>query len=170
VETSQANARQLVQRAKRHLSEGRPRFASDATQADELARRFMSACREGDLDTLLTLLAEDAVAWSDGGGQFAAARRPVLGADRVARFVASVVAKWTASGDVLLAPVSGGLGLVLHVGGQVRAVMTIAAREAAQRVHGVFIVVNPERLGRSGSGHHSGPGDEGCSRPRPAPS
>jgi NADH dehydrogenase len=88
---------------------------------------------------------ERAVAYADGGGKFAAARRPILGAERVARFVASLVAKWQASGDVGVAPVNGGVGLLFHVAGELRAVLTVAADDERQ-VTGVFIVVNPEKL------------------------
>ena len=145
LDTSEANARQLVQRAKRHIAEGRPRFASDAGRAEELTRRFLAACSTGDMDGLVAMLADDAVAWADGGGRFHAARRPVLGADRIARFVASIVRKWQESGEVRLSPVNGGPGLLFHAGGRLRAVMTVAT--AGEHVAGVYIVVNPEKLG-----------------------
>ena len=147
LETSEANARQLVQRAKQHIAAGRTRFSSNGRQADELARRFLTACTTGDVDGLLSILAEDAVAWSDGGGKVSAARRPVVGADRVARFVASIVRKWSTSGDVGIAPVNGGVGLLFSRAGRVRAVMTIAADRSGERVGDVFVVRNPDKLG-----------------------
>lgn len=147
LETSDANARQLVQRAKQHIAAGRTRFSSNGRQADELARRFLTACTTGDVDGLLSILAEDAVAWSDGGGKVAAARRPVIGADRVARFVASIVRKWSTSGEVGIAPVNGGVGLLFSRAGRVRAVMTIAADRSGERVGDVFVVRNPDKLG-----------------------
>jgi RNA polymerase sigma-70 factor (ECF subfamily) len=112
--------------------------------ADDLAKRFLDACTTGDVDDLLSMLADDAMAWADGGGKFSAARRPIAGADKVARFIASVVQKWRTSGDVRVAPVSGGIGLLLHAGGVLRAVMTVETGEG--RVRGVFVVVNPDKL------------------------
>lgn len=144
--SSEANARQLVQRARRQIAEGRPRFTSDARQADELSRRFLAACTTGDMQGLVSLLSDDAVAWADGGGNFAAARRPVTGTERVSRFVASVVAKWLASGDVAIEAVNGGVGLLFHAGGRLRAVMTVATDTIVGRVQGVFIQVNPAKL------------------------
>ena len=144
--TSETNARQLVQRAKQHIASGRPRFATDARQSRELTRKFLNACTTGELDGVLALLTDDAVAWSDGGGKFAAARRPVTGADRVARFVASLVRKWRASGTLRIAPVNGTLGLVFHAGGRLRAVLTVAAADDGRRAGGIFIVVNPDKL------------------------
>jgi RNA polymerase sigma-70 factor (ECF subfamily) len=144
LETTEANARQLVTRAKQHVSSGRPRFQTDRKAADDLAGRFLAACTTGEIDELLAMLSDDAVAYADGGGKFAAARRPIVGAERVARFAASVVAKWKSSGDVGVAAVSGGIGLLFHAGGQLRAVLTIATDDT--RVTSVFIVVNPEKL------------------------
>ena len=146
LDLTEANARQLVQRAKRHISEGRPRFPSDSGQANELTRRFLTACTTGDMQGLVSLLSDDAVAWADGGGKFAAARRPVTGTDKVSRFVASVVAKWLSSGEVAIAAVSGSVGLLFHAGGRLRAVMTIGTDNACGRVREVFIQVNPDKL------------------------
>jgi RNA polymerase sigma-70 factor (ECF subfamily) len=145
LDTSEANARQLVQRAKTHIATGRPRFQANAAAANDLAKEFLAACSTGNMDALLNMLTPDAVAWADGGGKFAAARRPIRGADRVARFVASVVHKWMSSGVVRVAPVSGGLGLLFSAGGALRAVMTIAPGTEG-RVGAVFVVVNPDKL------------------------
>ncbi|HVE32591.1 MAG TPA: RNA polymerase sigma-70 factor [Gemmatimonadaceae bacterium] len=144
--TTEVNARQLVQRSKQHLAAGRPRFAPDTKQADELTHRFLTACTTGDVDGLLAMLSDDAVAWADGGGKFAAARRPVTGADRVARFIASLVAKWAASGELAIEPVSGGTGLLFRVAGQLRAVLTLATDADGGQVQRLFIQVNPDKL------------------------
>ncbi len=146
LQSTEASARQLVVRARQHLAAGRPRFSPRPRQADELTRRFLTACADGTVDGVLALLADDAVAWADGGGKFAAARRPVTGADRVARFVASVVRKWRGSGDVRIAPVNGGIGLLFHARGRLRAVLSVAATATGDRVDRVFIVVNPDKL------------------------
>jgi len=148
LETTEANCRQLVQRAKQRIATGRPRFAPDPGAADDLAHRFLTACTTGDVDGLLALLAEDAVAWADGGGKFAAARRPVVGAVRVARFLAGVVRKWGSWGELRVASVNGGLGLVVYVGGRPRGVVTVAV--AAGRVQDLFVMVNPDKLGATG--------------------
>lgn len=146
LEGTEANARQLVQRARRHIAEGRPRFEPTSGRAVELARSFLDACRTGDTDALVELLATDAVAWADGGGKFSAARRPINGIDRVARLVRSVVAKWRASGSVAVEPVNGGVGLLFRSGGRLRAVLTVAMDSESRRVNRVFIQVNPEKL------------------------
>jgi RNA polymerase sigma-70 factor, ECF subfamily len=146
LEGTEANARQLVQRAKRQIAEGRPRFEPTSQRANALARSFLDACRTGDTDALVGMLAEDAVAWADGGGKFSAARHPINGTDRVARFVRSVVAKWRDSGDVSVEAVNGEVGLLFRSKNQLRAVLTIGVDSERRRVDRIFIQVNPEKL------------------------
>ena len=88
LETSETNVRQYVSRAKKHLASQR-RAPVDAAQVRALLEAFLVAARSGDLDGLERILAEDVVSVSDGAGMVArAARRPVTGRARVARFVA----------------------------------------------------------------------------------
>jgi len=145
LDTTEANGRQLVQRAKQHIASGRPRFSADRKAASALSERFLKATSDGDLDALVEMLSADALAYADGGGKFAAARRPIVGSERVARFVVSVVAKWRGAGEVRVSAVNGGVGLLHYVDGALRAVMTVAAADASH-VDGVFIVVNPDKV------------------------
>jgi RNA polymerase sigma-70 factor (ECF subfamily) len=145
LDTTEPNARQLVQRAKHHIVTNQPRFSPDHKTAAALTERFLTACTEGDMDSLVQMLSADAMAYADGGGKFAAARRPIAGADRVARFVASVVAKWRHAGELRISAVNGGTGLVFYAGGALRAVMTVGAADT-QHVGSVFIIVNPDKL------------------------
>ena len=154
VRTTEANARQLVQRGKLHIEEGRSRFVSDAKEADDLVQRFLTACTTGDMQGLVSMLGEDAIAWADGGGKFAAARHPVTGREKVARFVGSVIAKWLAAGDVTMAPVNAGTGLLFSAGGRLRAVLTLDADPARRRILGVYIQVNPDKLRVAAGGSH----------------
>jgi RNA polymerase sigma-70 factor (ECF subfamily) len=81
------NCRQLAVRARRHVEAGRPRFEPSREQREALAARFFEAIREGDLDGLVSLLAEDAVATGDGGGKAAARKTPLHGGAKIARFM-----------------------------------------------------------------------------------
>jgi RNA polymerase sigma factor (sigma-70 family) len=87
--TTEANARQLHSRARRHVVVPQSREV-DAAHWRELITRFLVAARDGDLAGLEALLAADVVSRSDGGGIVSAARRPVLGRENVARFVAGL--------------------------------------------------------------------------------
>ena len=81
------NCRQLAVRARRHVEARRPRFEPSRDQREALAARFFEAIREGDLDGLVSLLAEDAVATGDGGGKAAARKTPLHGGAKIARFM-----------------------------------------------------------------------------------
>jgi RNA polymerase sigma-70 factor, ECF subfamily len=86
---SEVACRQLVVRARRHMDVGRPRFAADRRERAELAARFFDALRDGDVDGLRELLAADVQLAGDGGGKAPALARSVIGADNVARVLAS---------------------------------------------------------------------------------
>ena len=88
---SEAACRQLAVRARRHMDAGRPRFEADRREREELAERFFDAFREGDVDGLRELLAADVQLVGDGGGKAPQLARPVIGAAKVARLLASIV-------------------------------------------------------------------------------
>ena len=86
---SPAACRQLAVRARSHMAAGRPRFEADRRERERLAARFFEALRDGDLDGLRQLLAADVQMIGDGGGKAPAFARTVIGADKVARVLAS---------------------------------------------------------------------------------
>ena len=90
VDRSEAACRQLAARARRHMEDGRPRFEADRRECEELAARFFDALRDGDVDGLRDLLAADVQMVGDGGGRAPALPRSVIGADNVARVLASI--------------------------------------------------------------------------------
>ncbi|MBX3024062.1 RNA polymerase sigma-70 factor [bacterium] len=85
----EANARQLAKRARTHIANRRPAQASAADQR-RLLTAFVAAAQTGEVAPLEAVFAADIVSYSDGGGFVRAARRPVSGRTRVARFVAAV--------------------------------------------------------------------------------
>ena len=87
---SEAACRQLAVRARRHMDVGRPRFDADRREREELAARFFDALRDGDVDGLRDMLAADVQMAGDGGGKAPALANSVIGADNVARVLASV--------------------------------------------------------------------------------
>ncbi|WP_408898927.1 RNA polymerase sigma factor SigJ [Nocardioides sp. R1-1] len=95
-----AAVRQLASRARAHLSAQPGRFEVDRAAHEAVLHRFLAAAAGGDLAALLATLDPDVVLTSDGGGVVSAARRPVHGADRVARFLAGLVGKYVAAAGV----------------------------------------------------------------------
>jgi RNA polymerase sigma-70 factor, ECF subfamily len=141
---SEQACRQLVHRAKEHVAARRPRFEVDRAQQQRLLESFMSACALGDLDALTALLTEDVVLKSDGGGRATAARKPIVGPRRVARFLVRVVEKSPPDMSPRVVSVNGQPGLAMYRGGALYNVLSLDVADGL--IQGVHIVVNPEKL------------------------
>jgi RNA polymerase sigma-70 factor (ECF subfamily) len=87
---SEAACRQLLVRARRHMQAGRPRFAADRQERQELATRFFDALKDGDVGGLQDLLATDVQLVGDGGGKAPQLANIIVGAANVARVLDSV--------------------------------------------------------------------------------
>ena len=147
---SEANARQLAARARRHVEEQKPRFEASREQRDELAHRFFAAAQEGDVAGLEALLADDVVLHGDGGGKVPALARALFGRRRVARTLGA----WFRQGAKVPEPelrevdVNGQPGAVLMAGGGVVSVMALDIADG--RIQGIRSIVNPDKLGHVG--------------------
>jgi RNA polymerase sigma-70 factor (ECF subfamily) len=114
----------------------------EAAVARRLLSRFLAAARRGDLDRLLAVLHDDVVAYSDGGGQVKAARRPVEGPLKVARLILGITRR---NPDVRPQPVliNGRIGLsMVLAGGQ--NLLTLDVRDG--RIHRFYVIANPEKI------------------------
>jgi RNA polymerase sigma-70 factor (ECF subfamily) len=153
LERTEPAVRQLLVRARNHVQDKRPRYPLDDASRRSIADRFLSACTGGDIKPLLELLAPDVVMTADGGGVVNMARRPVEGADEVARFllgIARLFAKFVAEGvDYQLLPspvgVNGSPALVALLDGRVWAVYTLEL-DAEGRITDILGVGNPAKL------------------------
>ncbi|WP_046302400.1 RNA polymerase sigma factor SigJ, partial [Mycobacterium sp. UM_Kg27] len=98
---SAAAARQVAHRARNHVQARRPRYAPvDPEESARVTAEFMTAAAGGDITTVLSMLAPDVVWTADSGGKASAARRPVVGADKVARTVIGLLRQGTQMPDV----------------------------------------------------------------------
>jgi RNA polymerase sigma-70 factor (ECF subfamily) len=147
---SEAACRQLAVRARRHMDVGRPRFEADRREREELAARFFDALRDGDVDGLREMLAADIQMAGDGGGKAPTLARSVIGADNVARVLASIFPV-LARIDARVEPreVNGQPGAILRdrdgkVGG------TLTLDVLGGRIQTIRLVVNPDKLGHLG--------------------
>jgi RNA polymerase sigma-70 factor (TIGR02957 family) len=145
LETSEANCRQLLRRARRRIGEQRPRFQPVAGQWRPLAERFLAAAGEGDLPALERLLAADVISWADGGGKVTAARRPVAGRDRVARYMAGAIRRFGAGAQARLAEINGQPGVLGLADGALAGVLVLEL--GGGKIAALRIVANPDKLG-----------------------
>src|SRR5829696_6163047 len=121
------NCRQLAVRARRHVEAHRPRFEPSREQREALAARFFEAIREGDLDGLVELLAEDAVATGDGGGKGEARTTPLRGGLKVARFMVGLMRLGARRGGYTFefTELNGAPGAIIRRDGAVEGTMTV---------------------------------------------
>ena len=141
----EAHSRQLHRRARERVAQDTKRFDADRQQQARIVQGLLAASADGDLDRLERMLADDVVAWSDGGG-VGAARRPVIGRDKVARYLLGLSRRpEVAPTTPTLAEVNGSVGVAFHEGDELRAV--VALEVADGRVTAFRLVVNPAKLG-----------------------
>ena len=143
VDKSPAAVRQIASRSRGHVAERRPRGDVTPSQRDEVIARFLGATASGDLQGLMDVLAPDVVLLTDGGGVKKAALRPILGREKVVRFL-DAVAPEGVQADVVV--VNGAPALRLLIDGEVDGIGTMLVEDGL--VTGLYIVRNPEKLRR----------------------
>lgn len=147
---SEAACRQLLVRARRHMSEGRPRFEADRRQRQELARRFFEALSDGEVDGLRSLLAADVQLVGDGGGKAPQLARAVVGAENVARLLAAVYPLMVQV-DITCEPrdINGQPGALFRDrDGKVLHILALDVLDG--QIQTIRSVINPDKLGHLG--------------------
>ena len=137
-----AACRQLAVSARARVQKS-PARTVPRGEHDRVVRAFAAASQSGDLRTLISVLDPDLVLHSDGGGRVSAARNPVHGADRVARFILGLLGKPSGT-EVLEQETSDGLGFALWDEGRITGVVTLEVQGG--RITNVRMVLNPEKL------------------------
>ena len=143
---SEAACRQLAVRARRHMAAGRPRFAAEREEREELAGRFFDAFREGDLDGLRELLAADVNMVGDSGGKAPQWGSGVYGVENVARLLATLVHPFLqVGGTIELHQVNGQPGAIMrdHDG---KIISTLTLDIISRQIQTIRAVVNPDKL------------------------
>jgi RNA polymerase sigma-70 factor (ECF subfamily) len=144
--TTTANARQLAHRARVKLADAVPPPTVAPAETSSVLAAFALACASGSTDQLLHLLAPDVVLVSDGGAEVHAARRPVIGVDRVGRLLANLVRRVSDHATIEFHHVNGEPGLLARRGGQ--AWFVVALEADGDRVRSIHLVINPDKLRR----------------------
>jgi RNA polymerase sigma-70 factor (ECF subfamily) len=142
---SEANTRQILTRARGRLRDSHQRFVVSPGESEEIVRRFREACVTGNVEELMAVLHPDAQLVADGGGKAAAATRPVLGAERIAKFLLGYALKvqWSEP-DFRLVTINGAPGLLMRhpLAGN----GTYSFDIADGRIRTIYVVRNPDKL------------------------
>ncbi len=144
---SVATCRQIFLRARARLGEELPARGLPRERAEAVVGDFLGALAARDLPRLTALLTDDAVALADHGGKVQAARRPVHGADRVARLIYGLVVKGArlpTQPSFELARINGGAAVVARFGAEVFTVICFDVRD--DRISAMHFIRNPDKL------------------------
>jgi RNA polymerase sigma-70 factor (TIGR02957 family) len=150
--------RQLGHRARNHVQERRSRFDADQSEQRRVTERFLEATSTGDLEGLMAVLAPEVTLVADGGGRALAPRRPVRGAEKVARFLLAVATEErmarflrsvgsepvAANLRVHVSQVNGGPGILVVSGAKPISALVLDVSEGVVRT--IHLVANPEKL------------------------
>jgi len=113
LDRSEEAVRQLGARARKHVQERRPRFTADVSTQRAVTERFLAAATRGDVDGLLAILAPGVTLVADGGGKVRAPLLPVIGADKVTRFLVAAAGRLEPGQEVRIAMLNGQTALVV---------------------------------------------------------
>jgi RNA polymerase sigma-70 factor (ECF subfamily) len=143
---SPAAVRQIAHRAKDHVAARRPRVRVVPAEHVEVVNRLVAALNSGDVQGLMDVLAPDVVSVADGGGKVrGAARRPIVGAERLARYLVGGLAK--VEGTLVAVPiwVNGQPGLRMELDGRLAGVVSLSVQDG--RITRLYSIANPDKLG-----------------------
>jgi RNA polymerase sigma-70 factor, ECF subfamily len=144
VERSADNCRQIAMRARRRIGDSHRSQRPSPEREQELVLAFVAALAAGDVDAVRATLAADAVVYSDGGGKARAALHPILGADRVARFMVGVTNTRQPGDRAAFVTMNGAPSIYLQRRGVPFAVITLQLGD--DTIIGIHNVLNPDKL------------------------
>ncbi|MEU4476294.1 RNA polymerase sigma-70 factor [Micromonospora sp. NPDC023888] len=143
LESTEPAVRQLVSRARKHVAGERKIPVPESAQRRLLAT-FLEAARTGDLEALEKLFAADVASISDGNGARQVSRKAVVGAARVAKYIAAFSADYWEGMDLRWVTTNGQTSAIMRRGDTVLGIVTVVA--SADGIDQVLWMMNPEKI------------------------
>ncbi|MEB4211140.1 RNA polymerase sigma-70 factor [Mycobacterium sp. 94-17] len=139
--------RQVAHRARGHVRARRKRFDSvDPERNAEITAQFLATAAGGDVEALMSMLAPDATWTADSGGVVSAARRPVVGAEKVARAISGLMRRAAELGTFRADTVTcnSAPAVLLYLGERLEGVITLEI--AGDKITNFYVMRNPQKL------------------------
>ncbi len=137
--------RQLAHRARRHVQARRKRFEPvDQDRSLEITAKFFTAASTGDVDGLLEMLAPNVVWTADSDGKATAARKPVLGPDKIAKLLVGMARITAETGRVEPAMYNNAPALKLYLGERFEGLITVEITDGL--ISHFYVMRNPDKL------------------------
>jgi RNA polymerase sigma-70 factor, ECF subfamily len=137
--------RQVAHRAREHVRARRKRFDNvDPQRNAQITAQFLATAASGDVEALMAMLAPDATWMADSGGKVSAARRPVVGADKVARAITGLVRKAGTGMRVQLVTCNSAPAVLFYLDDEPAMVVTLEI--ADDKITNFYVMRNPDKL------------------------
>jgi RNA polymerase sigma-70 factor (ECF subfamily) len=146
LQKSEGNCRKIYSRAKSKIGHDEEGSSRVIGETGPLTQLFLQAVNTGDFNALVTMLREDAVLVSDGGGKRRAAIRPILGKERIFAFFTGIVAKGSLRGEWRPLTINCQAGLLLKQQGKPAYLICFNWHAESEQAKEVYLYVNPEKL------------------------
>ena len=144
VDRKEAACRQLLRRAKTSVAADRPKFDTTPAEHEQILASFATAVVSGSMEGLLAILADDVVEYSDGGGLRKAALKPILGADRVARFLLGIMKQAPPNTVPTFSHLNGRPAIVVEIDGEPYTTIQLYIEDG--KIKRIFSQLNPEKI------------------------
>jgi RNA polymerase sigma-70 factor, ECF subfamily len=145
VDKSAPAVRQVAHRAREHVRARRKRFDTvDPQRNAEITTQFLATAASGDVEALMAMLAPDATWTADGGGIVTAARKPVVGAEKVARAIAGLMRRGAAALRVEMVTCNSAPAVLFYLDDLLAGVITVEI--ADDKITNFYVMRNPDKL------------------------
>lgn len=146
IDKSESHCRKIAQRARDQIHENKPRFDSNAPKQHKLVTTFIDAVQDGDLSEIESMLAEEAILYSDGGGKVTAARKPIYGSVKIAKFLVGIQKQVSEDTEwrFEFKEVNGEPGMLIWFEDKVYNVWSFHIE--IDKIQSIYVVLNPEKL------------------------
>jgi len=146
LEKSEVNCRKIFSRVKQKVGQLSPELIPAEESEQKLVTKFISALTGGNLDALLSLLTEDAVFITDGGGKVRAAINPIFSQSRVMALLARISAKFFPETMAHLTTINGRAGVLLSRDGRPTGTICFEWEKHSLKIKRMYLVLNPDKL------------------------
>lgn len=146
MDKSEANCRKLMSRARGKMGMADAELINYEAVGEPWVQAFIQALKQGNVDVLLSMLTDDVVVLSDGGGKVTAAVRPISSRDHVSRFLMGLMRQAVRQAGVCIRPISvnGETGIIIHSLGNVDTIVMMQVEGGAARR--LYFIRNPDKL------------------------
>jgi RNA polymerase sigma-70 factor (ECF subfamily) len=140
-----AAVRQVAHRAREHVQARRKKFDPvDPELSRRITEQFLAATASGDVDGLMAMLAPDVTSIADGGGRVGAARKPIVGAAKVAALVAGPLRKGLVGRRLEVVTANGAPAVAVYSGEVLDGILTLEI--IGGKITHLYAMANPDKL------------------------